>query len=198
MIKNRQTITILIIISIFFMLTTGISLAENRKIKIKHKTQELFVFKTDGITSKAISGGLSLEIKKKENQTYFHLGSERLKLKQKGNKHRLFYEDGLLCFSVKITPEKIKISLVEDDPFPWSLKKKNDGLQFKVRKGDKKIGKIKFYPDKNKIKAKDAGENELCSVKSDRISAVPVVCFLEGLSDKEKLLIFSLLSYLGI
>ena len=90
------------------------------------------------------------------------------------------------------SPEE-KISQKEDDPSPWSLKKKSAENKYKVKKADMEIGKVKYYPEKEKIKVKDAGDNEICSMNAQRLYACPAICLFTELEEKDRLLLFALL-----
>jgi hypothetical protein len=169
------------------------------KIKVKKGEEALFVFsETDpGSTWKAASKNYELKISRDAEGYKFSLGSpiENYKLKKKELKYKLYNQEGKLRFKVKIKPEdnKIKISRKEEDLFAWSLKKKAPENKYKVKKADLDIGKVKYYPEKGKIKVKDTSDNEICSLKTNRLCTCPVICLFTELDEKDQLLLFAVL-----
>jgi hypothetical protein len=107
------------------------------------------------------------EYKWPDGQLDGKLASDKFKLKKGA-------EDFL---EVKFTADKIKIQL-PDTPDQWELKYK-DG-RIKIEKADVEMGKVQYYPDNGKIKAKDAAGTEVAEMKdSGRLRAV-VAPFLMG------------------
>jgi hypothetical protein len=93
---------------------------------------------------------------------------------KEADKFKFKTSDGKLYMKLKFKNEdganKIKISLEDTELEPWSLKFKEDKV--KVMKGDTELGKVKFYPEDNKLKAKDASEKEVAQTKDlTRLSA---------------------------
>jgi|GEM_PF-1319290 len=169
------------------------------KIKVKKGEEVLFVFSetAPGSAWEATSGNYELKISRDAEAYIFSLRSpkETYKLKEKDLKYKLYDPNGKLRFKVKLKPgdNKMKISQMEEDPAPWSLKKKVPENKYKVTKAEKEIGKVKYYPESNKIKVKDTGDGEVCSLKTDRLCSCPVVCLFTELDEKDRLLLFALL-----
>lgn len=82
--------------------------------------------------------------------------------------------EGQLLWKVKIADDKIKISDNEENRNPYEIRIKED--DFRVEENDAKLGEIKFYSDRNKVKVKDGSENEVAeSNGSVRSSAYGLV-----------------------
>ena len=62
--------------------------------------------------------------------------------------------DGKLLWKVKIAADKIKISDNEENQNAFEIKKKDDGA--KIERNETKLGEVKFYKDRQKVKVKDA------------------------------------------
>jgi hypothetical protein len=94
---------------------------------------------------------------------------------------------GDVTFQLKFKADKIKLSLSEGGP-EWDLKYKEDKV--KVVKGETELGKVKYYPDKGKLKVKDAGEQEL-AVSRDigGLTAAPAPLLIPELSPEQRDLI---------
>lgn len=192
--KSKMAVTFLFCMMILFTFSAIPATAE--KIKIKKDGQELFVLSKNG--TKAESGELRLEIQHDGNKTFLTFNDQRYVIKKKENKYKLYSPEGGMLMKVKVKPEKIKISIGEEDPNPWSLKPDDDKVKFKVKKGDTKIGKVHFYYENNKIKVKKEDGTVCCTMKSDRLRAAAVVCMLDELNEIEKLLLFSMLCVTGL
>ena len=195
-------VRLFIIITVVFGLAAPLEIFAgglSGKIKVKKGEETLFVFSetAPGSAWEATSGNYELKISRDAEAYIFSLRSpkETYKLKKKDLKYKLYDPNGKLRFKVKLKPEdnKIKISQMEEDPAPWSLKKKDPENKYKVKKAEKEIGKIKYYPENNKIKVKDTGDGEICSLKADRLCPCPVICLFTELDEKDRLLLFALL-----
>jgi len=80
--------------------------------------------------------------------------------------------------TVKIGAEKIRFSLVAGDPDPLLFKFKDDKI--KVGRDTFEIGKVKFYADTRKLKAKTEAEVEVAVARDcERLSAVLAPFLLE-------------------
>ncbi len=173
------------------------------KLKVKKGEEVLFTFAEveGGAKWKAKSKNLELKITRDAEKYKFSMrGQEKkFKLKRKESKFKLYDQDGKLRFKVKLYPgnEKLKISQKEDDPNAWALKKKIGDNKYKVKQGEENIGKLKFYPEKGKIKVKNAAESEVCTMKAKGLLASPVVALLPGLNEEDRLLLFAVLVIVG-
>lgn len=70
---------------------------------------------------------------------------------------------GKAYMDLKFTTEKVKISL-KGDATVWELKRKEN--KYKVRVGETEYGKVKYYPDNGKTKAKDTADAVVAQCKS--------------------------------
>ena len=192
--KSQITMTFVFCMMIFFTFSAIPATAE--KIEIKKDGQELFVFSKNG--TKAKSGELSVIIQNDGDKTFLTFNDQQYVMKKKQDKYKLYAPEGGMLIKVKVKPAKIKISMGEEDPNPWSLKPDDDNVKFKVKKGKTKIGKIQYYYEKNKIKVKKEDGTVCCTMKSDRLRAAAVVCMLDELNEIEKLLLFSMLCITGL
>ena len=122
-------------------------------------------------------GGKTYAVEDTGNGTYkFFEGGNQIaagafkeadKFKFKGGDGKLYLK---LKFKNEDGADKIKVSLTDDELEPWSLKFKEDKV--KVMKGETELGKVKFYPDEKKLKAKDASDKEVAQTKDiPRLSA---------------------------
>jgi hypothetical protein len=121
-------------------------------------------------------------------------GKNAFQLKIKDKSYKLYTPDGKLLFKVKRKEGKIKILRSEEDPSPWSLKPKEDKDSFKIKKGDKEIGKCTWHAEKKVIRVKNTGGIVLCTATSPVPAMSPAVVLFEGLSDRDRLLLFALLA----
>ncbi len=194
--EKRKMSVAFFVLCAFFLLSFATASALAEKIRIKKEGQEIFVFSANG--TNAESGSLSVKIRQNGDKAVLHVNGQRYAMKQKENKYKLRSPEGRVLLKVKVESQKIRIYLNEDDLNSWSLKPDDDRIRFKVRKGEKTIGKIKFYPEKNKIKVKNGNGEECCRMKADRLRAAAVVCLMDELSETEKLLLFSMLCIAGL
>ncbi|OQY57983.1 MAG: hypothetical protein B6245_14240 [Desulfobacteraceae bacterium 4572_88] len=194
--EKRKMSVAFFVLCAFFLLSFATASALAEKIRIKKEGQEIFVFSANG--TKAKSGSLSVRIRQNGDKAVLHVNGQRYAMKQKENKYKLRSPGGRVLLKVKVKPGKIRIYLNEDDLNSWSLKANDDRTRFKVRKGEKMVGKIKFYPEKKKVKVKKDDGGECCRVKTDRLRAAAVVCLMDELSEIERLLLFSILCIAGL
>ncbi len=124
----------------------------------------------------------------------FQFGKNGFQLKIKDKSYKLYSPDGNLLFKIKQKEGKIKILRSEEDPSPWSLKPKEGKNSFKIKKGEQEIGKCAWYEDKKMIKVKNASGSVLCTAASPVLVMSPAVALFEGLSDRDRLLLFALLA----
>lgn len=125
------------------------------------------------------------------------LDKESFRVKFREGKIKLLNHDGNPVFTVKRENEKIKVAAGRDEGGRWTLKLKEDKLKYSVREGEKETGMVKYYPDKKAVIAKDDKGKELCRSASPRLIAGPGVCLMSGLQERERLLVFVLLSMAG-
>ncbi|MBF0510134.1 MAG: hypothetical protein HQK57_14565 [Deltaproteobacteria bacterium] len=79
---------------------------------------------------------------------------------------------------LKLKADKIKIALADDGFYGWTLKYKTDKI--KVLKDRKKVGKVAFYPNTGKLKAKDVKNQEVAVLTgAGRLSGI-LAPFLMG------------------
>ncbi len=142
---------------VFFLAGNAVSLqmSGGEKIKLKRSGKDFFSIKKKGDNYKAISPNLDLKVYIKDYGYKFKIGAVEYKVKRKNGKYKIYTSDNVLLYKIKQSSGKIKILKGEDDSSPWSLKLSDDRLSYKVTFGDKKVGKIKYYPDTSVIKVKD-------------------------------------------
>jgi len=150
------------------------------------------------------AGANSFTVKRvSENKWTLSEGGKTFAIVLGGAEHQLFAGDkqvataklkedklkveGDVAFQLKFKADKIKLTLAEGGP-EWDLKYKEDKV--KVVKGETELGKVKFYPDKGKLKVKDAGEQEL-AVSRDigGLTAAPAPLLIPELSPEQRDLI---------
>ncbi len=97
---------------------------------------------------------------------------------------------GALLWKVKISDDKIKISNNEENANPFVLSVKGDD-RVKVLQNETEIGEVRFYRDRQKVKVKDAGEQELFESNTDRYSAMYGVLLMQQIPDPERYVIMA-------
>ncbi len=97
--------------------------------------------------------------------------------------------DGKLLWKVKIDSDKIKISDNEENQNAFELKKKDDGG--KIELGENKLGEVKFYKDKQKVKVKDASDKELFDSNTDKYSIAYGVLVLDKIPEELRFIILA-------
>ncbi len=147
----------------------------------------------DPAKMEAHSQALSLRIKPEKQRFLLILGAEGYLFKPKGDKYKLYHPDGSLLFKIKVKPGKVKVLRGEKDPAPWAIKPKADGLRYKVKKGEQKLGKVQYYPERQKLKVKDKSGAEQCVARYEGLALAPAVCLFSDLSEKQRLLLFTCL-----
>jgi hypothetical protein len=111
--------------------------------------------------------------------------------KVKGEKIKLQDAAGAFYLTFKFTAEKTKITVKEGED-PWELKVKPDKI--KVARGEKTLGKVKYYKDTGKLKVKDAEEATVAQSRDlKRLSAAPGVLLIPGLTTEKRDLIMLVL-----
>ena len=189
LLKKLCIITVVSMV-IFCISTQELQAAE--KFKVKKGEEEWLTFRVQDDGWKAEASGLTVRIKEKGSKLEFKTSSAEYVMKEKEEgKFKIYNPDESLLLKVKCDGEKCKVYQSEDDPEPWSIKAKDDN-RFKVSKGEKELGQVKFYPDTLKVKVKDPSDVEICSMKSDRLRSAPAVILFTELSEEQKLLLFAL------
>ncbi len=183
-----------VVLTVFFFLASQELLASQKfKLKQAESDGDWLTVKLKDEDWSASSPTLTVKVKVKEGKIKLTTSSGEYVAKLKGEKTKIYNPDESLRFVIKKTAEKIKVLQSDDDPNPWSLKVKDNNQRYKVSKGEKEIGKIKFYPDISKMKVKDHDDVEVCDMKMDKLLPGPAVCLFSGLSEEDKLLLFTVL-----
>lgn len=100
-------------------------------------------------------------------------GAEKIKIKKDG--------DAYLTF--KMYSDKMKIQIA-DSSNVWQIKDKED--KYKVYLNDESRGKVKYYPDNGKTKAKDADNNTIASTKGfSKLNPALGALFIEPETDSD-------------
>jgi len=100
-----------------------------------------------------------------------------------GGKLTLEDESGGTYLKLKFKVDKIKIWLGADTTL-WELKRKEN--KYKVRVGDTRYGKVKYYPDNGKTKAKDTSESVVAESKAFENLSPALGAFLIKEADNER------------
>lgn len=100
------------------------------------------------------------------------------------NKLKFKTKAGAFFMSVKFKTDKIKIGLKEDDPSPWDIKFYPDKI--KVKRADKELGKINYYPANKKLKAKNAAGATVAECKDLKYKSAVLAPFLMDGLDAQK------------
>lgn len=111
----------------------------------------------------------------------------------KGNKLKMNSSSGKLFLTLKTSSEKLKFSFDETGN-EWEFKQTSDKI--KVRFDGIEYGKVKYYPDTGKIKAKNKNGATVSEVKhQSRISMFPGVFLVNTLpDDKSAFLVLLIIS----
>lgn len=119
-------------------------------------------------------------------------GGDKFKINYKEGKITLTKADSTQYLRIDDDGEKIKIIGAEKSAEQWSIKKKADKDAYKVKRAGKDAGKVKFYPEKSKTKAKDESGTEICMMRSNALSPAPALCLMNDIAQKDRLVIFLL------
>jgi hypothetical protein len=85
---------------------------------------------------------------------------------------------GAIFMEVKLGPEKIKVNPTGREADTWSFKLK--GEKIKVSRLDIEMGKVKYYPESGKLKAKDSNGLEAAASKDIGRLSASLAPFLMG------------------
>ncbi len=97
--------------------------------------------------------------------------------------------DGKLLWKIKIADDKIKISDNEENQNAFEIKKKDDGA--KIERNETKLGEVKFYTDRQKVKVKDANDAELFDSNTDKFSVAFGALALTEIPEDLRFIIFA-------
>lgn len=97
--------------------------------------------------------------------------------------------DGKLLWKVKIADGKIKISDNEENQNAFEIKKKDDGA--KIERNESKLGELKFYTDRQKVKVKDANDVELFDSNTDKYLVAYGILALSEIPEDFRFIIFA-------
>ncbi len=111
-----------------------------------------------------------------------------VKIKDEGG-FKVRTNDGKLLWKIKIDADKIKISDNEENQNAFELKKRDDGA--KIERAETKLGEVKFYKDRAKIKVKDASDQELFDINSDKYAVAYGVLALSEIPEDLRFIIFA-------
>lgn len=115
-------------------------------------------------------------------------GAAFAEVKAKGDDDfKLRTPDAVLLWKVKLTPDKIKISDNEENQNPFVLKLGYEDKAKILAQDESEIGAVKFYGDKTKVK--DAADNELFAIDTQRRSAAWGVLAMDGIPPAHRAII---------
>ncbi|KJR40433.1 secreted protein [Candidatus Magnetoovum chiemensis] len=193
----KQSLSLVFLFSILLALSAHAIAKSYDTVELEKNESLLISFKQTSYGWQSKSNSKTFEIEKTGNTYQFKSGSLFYTLKIKDDKYKLYNIKDVLVFKIKEKEGKIKISQSEEDPNPWILKLSDNEGKYKVEKSGAEIGKVKYYPDDGKLKAKDDKDNVLCSMKYNHLSIAPAVCLINGISEEERLVLFTMLMLIG-
>ena len=165
-------------------------------VKVKIKTpdeKDVVEIKVDGSNTKLEYNGKVLrgEFKDGEKRKYsIDGGSQIAEVKAKdADGFKLRTIDGKLLWKVKIAADKIKISDNEENQNAYELIRKEDGA--KIEQNENKLGEVKFYRDRQKIKVKDAADKEVFDGNTDKYSAAYGMLLLDKIPEEMRYIIIA-------
>lgn len=170
--------------------------AENKDyaLKVKIKTpddQTIVEIKFDGKDTTIAYAGKTVrgDQKDAEKRKYSDEGGNQIaEVKAKDvDGFKVRTTDGKLLWKVKIAADKIKISDNEETQNAFELIKKPDGA--KVEQNEQKLGEVKFYTDRQKIKVKNAADNEIFDANTDKYSVAYGVLLLDKIPEELRYII---------
>ena len=162
------------------------------KVKVKTPDDQTVVeVKIDSDPKIEYGGKVVRGAAKGDKRKYAPEGGNQIaevKIKDEGG-FKVRTNDGKLLWKIKIDADKIKISDNEENQNAFELKKRDDGA--KIERGGTKLGEVKFYKDRAKIKVKDASDKELFDVNSDKYSVAFGVLALSEIPEDLRFIIFA-------
>lgn len=163
------------------------------KVKIKSPDDKTVLeIKFDGKDTKLEYGGRVVrgELKEDKRKYFYEAGGQIAEVKSKeADGFKVRTTDGKLLWKVKISPDKIKISDNEENQNAYELVKKEDGA--KVEQNEQKLGEVKFYGDRQKIKVKDAADKEIFDSNTDKFSTAYGVLLLDKIPEEMRYIIIA-------
>jgi hypothetical protein len=164
-------------------------------VKVKIKTTDdkpVVEVKFDGSNTKLEYGGKVVrgELKDDKRKYFYEAGSQIAEVKAKdADGFKIRTTDGKLLWKVKISADKIKISDNEENQNAFELVKKDDGA--KIEQNENKIGEVKFYKDRQKIKVKDSADKEVFDGNTDKYSVSYGVLLLDKIPEELRYIIIA-------
>ncbi len=183
-----------IMIAVLMLLALGVTAQDTIKIKfgngsdvkVRREGNEWECKIPDRLVAKVVEGRDVSLLRNDEIVATGNLKSDKLVLSK---------PDGTAYAGLNFKAEKIKITL-GDDAKVWELKDK--GEKYKVRVGEVEFGKVQYYPDNQKNKAKDASGNTVAETKSiGRRSASLGAYLIANADDETKAFLLMILLALG-
>lgn len=171
---------------------TGETKSYGTKVKVKTPDDKTVVeVKIDGDPKIEYAGKVVRSETKGDKRKYtLEGGSQIAEVKVKdADGFKVRTNDGKLLWKVKISDDKIKISDNEENQNAFELKKKDDGA--KIERNETKLGEVKFYKDRQKVKVKDEGDTELFDSNTDKYSTVFGVLALNEIPEDLRFIIFA-------
>lgn len=171
---------------------TGETKSYNTKVKVKTPDDKTVIeVKIDG-DPKIEYAGKVVRSETKGNKRKYTLedGSQIAEVKVKdADGFKVRTNDGKLLWKVKVSDDKIKISDNEENQNAFELKKKDDGA--KIERNETKLGEVKFYKDRQKVKVKDEDDTELFDSNTDKYSVAFGVLALNEIPEDLRFIIFA-------
>ena len=172
---------------------TSTSSSYGNKVKIKTPDDKTAVeISFDGGGAKIEFGGKTIrsESKDTEKRKYYNGSNQVAEVKTKeADGFKVRTTDGKLLWKIKIADGKIKISDNEENQNAYELVKKDDGA--KIEQNENKLGEVKFYTDRQKIKVKDASDKELFDGNTDKYSVAYGVLLLDKIPEDQRYIILA-------
>lgn len=180
--------------------TAGSSNSFGNRVKIKTPDdKEVADINFDGGGAKIEFNGKTIhsESKNTEKRKYFNGSNQIAEVKMKDEDgFKVRTNDGKLLWKIKIAEDKVKISDNEENQNAYELKKRDDGA--KIEQNEAKLGEVKFYTDRQKIKVKDAADKELFDGNTDKYSVAYGVLLLDKIPEDLRFIIIAELLLRGI
>lgn len=162
------------------------------KVKVKTPDDKTVVeVKIDGDPKIEFAGKVIRSETKNDKRKYtLEGGSQVAEVKIKDSEgFKVRTNDGKLLWKIKISADKIKISDNEENQNAFELKKKDDGS--KIERNETKLGEVKFYKDRQKVKVKDEADKEIFDSNTDKYSQAFGVLALDEIPEELRFIIFA-------
>ena len=177
--------------------TTIVNLSNNKtydtKVKIKTPDdKDVVEVKIDANSTKLEYGGKVVRGETKDDKRKYSIegGNQIAEVKIKdADGFKVRTTDGKLLWKIKIAADKIKISDNEENQNAFEIKKKDDGA--KIERGETKLGEVKFYTDRQKVKVKDAADKEIFDSNTDKYSMAYGVLALNEIPEDLRFIILA-------